>query len=261
MHSSGSREGAYNRRRVGRQANWTLQGPAAIGSQAMTSGRSSAVPGRPGTFYARYAKRMLDLLFAAGGLVVALPLLAVCGVAIRLESEGPMFFRQWRVGKDGRPFQIIKLRTMVDKADQSGLKLTARGDPRITKVGRWLRNLKLDELPQLLNVLRGEMSLVGPRPEVPEYVALYDSHQRKVLDFRPGVTGPASLAFVGEESLLAGHTGKEDFYVKTLMVRKLNLDLAYCQRVSLLEDFRLIILTLRSVWSFGQTGGSREDES
>jgi lipopolysaccharide/colanic/teichoic acid biosynthesis glycosyltransferase len=150
---------------------------------------------------------------------------------------------------------------MVDKADQSGLKLTARGDPRITKVGRWLRNLKIDELPQLLNVLRGEMSLVGPRPEVPEYVALYDSHQRKVLDFRPGVTGPASLAFVGEESLLAGHTGKEDFYVKTLMVRKLNLDLAYCQRVSLLEDFRLIILTLRSVWSFGQTGGSREDES
>lgn len=218
----------------------------------MPSRVSSAIPGRPGTFYARYAKRVLDLLFAAGGLVVALPLLVICGVAIRLDSEGPVFFRQRRVGKDGRPFQIIKLRTMVDKADQGGLKLTARGDPRITRVGTWLRKLKLDELPQLISVLRGEMSLVGPRPEVPEYVALYDSHQRRVLAFRPGVTGPASLAFVDEERLLAGHPHKEDLYVKTLMLRKLDIDLAYCQRVSLLEDLRLIILTLQRLLSPGR---------
>jgi len=244
MHLSGSVEGVFKPRRVGGQANRTLHGPTARGSQAMTSGACSAVPGRPGTFYTRYAKRGLDLLFAAGGLVVALPLLVVCGIAIRLESEGPVFFRQWRVGKDGRPFRIMKLRTMVDKADQGGPKLTARGDPRITRVGTWLRKTKIDEVPQLLNVLRGEMSLAGPRPEVPEYVAAYNSDQRRVLELRPGLTGPASLAFIDEGKILAGSSDKVNFYATTLMVRKLELDLAYCEKVGFLEDMRLILLTL-----------------
>jgi lipopolysaccharide/colanic/teichoic acid biosynthesis glycosyltransferase len=133
---------------------------------------------------------------------------------------------------------------MVDKADQGGLKLTARGDPRITRVGTWLRKTKIDEVPQLLNVLRGEMSLVGPRPEVPEYVAAYNSDQRRVLELRPGLTGPASLAFIDEGKILAGSSDKVNFYTTTLMVRKLELDLAYCEKVGFLEDMRLILLTL-----------------
>jgi lipopolysaccharide/colanic/teichoic acid biosynthesis glycosyltransferase len=223
----------------------------------MTKGVWSTVPNESGTFYTAYVKRVLDLLFAAAGLVFTLPLLLVCGVAIRLDSEGPALFRQRRIGKNGHPFQIMKLRTMYRETGGVGPKLTARGDARITRLGRWLRGLKIDELPQLFNVLRGEMSLVGPRPEVPEYVALYDDRQREVLAFRPGVTGPASLAYVNEESMLASQEAREDFYVKTLMVRKLELDLAYCQGISLLGDLRLIILTLGRILSPSDSGKVR----
>lgn len=216
------------------------------------SGNPAVELKRRDSFYVRHMKMALDFVVALVGLVLVSPLLAVCAVAVRLDSKGPVFFRQWRVGQNGKLFQLVKLRTMVDKAEQMGSKITASGDARMTRVGRWLRKTKIDEVPQLWNVVLGEMSLVGPRPEVPEYVALYDSYQRRVLAFRPGVTGPASLAFVDEERLLAGQTGKEDFYVKTLMPRKLDLDLAYCQRVSLLEDLRLIILTLQRLLSPGR---------
>jgi lipopolysaccharide/colanic/teichoic acid biosynthesis glycosyltransferase len=136
---------------------------------------------------------------------------------------------------------------MITGADQQGSKLTASGDRRITRVGSFLRKTKLDEIPQLLNVLRGEMSFVGPRPEVPEYTAKYASDERRVLDVKPGITGPASLAYIDEERLLASCVDKESFYVNTVMRRKLQVDLAYCGKVSLLEDLGIILLTVAAI--------------
>jgi lipopolysaccharide/colanic/teichoic acid biosynthesis glycosyltransferase len=136
---------------------------------------------------------------------------------------------------------------MVQNADQKGLKLTASGDARITRVGRWLRKAKLDEIPQLLNVLRGEMSLVGPRPEVPEYVATYNPEQREVLKLKPGITGPASLTFIDEEKYLAGQPSKEDFYLNVVVARKVALDLSYCQTVTFWGDVRLIFGTIAAL--------------
>lgn len=209
-----------------------------------------------GGFYARYVKTLLDRGFAAAGLLLVSPLLLVCGVAIRMDSKGPVFFRQWRVGKGERSFQIIKLRTMVEKAEQEGGKITAARDPRITRVGRLLRMWKVDELPQLLNVLRGEMSLVGPRPEVPEYVASYNDGQREVLCVRPGITSPSALIFIDEEGLLEAQSEREDFYTKELMSRKLDLDLEYCRDISLCGDLRLIALTFWRLMCPGRRGAT-----
>jgi lipopolysaccharide/colanic/teichoic acid biosynthesis glycosyltransferase len=194
-------------------------------------------------FYIRFGKRILDIIGAAAALVIAGPILFLCAVVVRLESRGPVFFRQWRVGQNGKPFRVIKLRTMIHGADTQGPKITASGDPRITTVGRFLRKTKLDEVPQLFNVLRNEMSLVGPRPEVPEYTLKYSLAERKVLDAKPGITGPASLAHINEEQLLAGRLDKEHFYVTSIMRRKLQLDLAYCGRISLLQDLKNIFQT------------------
>ncbi|MGD0693661.1 MAG: sugar transferase [Terriglobia bacterium] len=199
---------------------------------------------RQSTFYLEYGKRILDVLGALAGLMITSPILGLCAIAIHLESPGPIIFRQWRVGQAGDPFQILKLRTMVQHADRQGPKLTGSGDARITRVGKWLRKTKLDEIPQLLNVLRGEMSLVGPRPELPEYVVTYSRQQRKLLEFKPGMTGPASLAFIDEERLLARHPDIESFYVGTILARKLELDLAYCQMASLVGDFKLLFRTI-----------------
>lgn len=200
-------------------------------------------------FYIRFGKRILDIIGAMATLVIAGPILFLCAVAVRLESRGPVFFRQWRVGQNGKPFRVIKLRTMIHGADTQGPKITASGDPRITTVGRFLRKTKLDELPQLFNVLRGEMSLVGPRPEVPEYTVKYSLAERKVLDAKPGITGPASLAHINEEQLLAGRPDKEHFYVTTIMRRKLQLDLAYCGKISLFQDLKNIFQTARALLS------------
>lgn len=194
-------------------------------------------------FYIRFGKRILDIIGAMATLVIAGPILFLCAVAVRLESRGPVFFRQWRVGQNAKPFRVMKLRTMIHGADAQGPKITASGDPRITTVGRFLRKTKLDELPQLFNVLRSEMSLVGPRPEVPEYTLKYSLAERKVLDAKPGITGPASLAHINEEQLLAGRPDKEHFYVTTIMRRKLQLDLAYCGKISLLRDLKNIFQT------------------
>ncbi|HEV2494769.1 MAG TPA: sugar transferase [Terriglobia bacterium] len=197
--------------------------------------------------YLRLGKRALDVLGAFVGLLVTSPILFLCALAIWLDSGAPVFYRQWRVGLRGKPFRIIKLRTMRPNADKQGSKLTACGDMRITKVGRLLRKAKLDEIPQLLNVLRGEMSLVGPRPEVPEYAAQYTPEERHVLEIRPGITGPASLAYIDEERLLADQPDKETFYIRTVMPQKLRVDLAYCRAVGLLEDLRIMFLTLQAL--------------
>lgn len=171
------------------------------------------------------------------------PLIAAAGILVKLESSGPAFYRGQRIGRDGRPFRIYKLRTMREGANTRGPAVTGARDPRVTTLGRFLRRTKLDELPQLLNVIRGDMSLVGPRPEAPEYVQRYTDEQRKVLSVRPGITGAASIAFMNEEELL-GEQDPESVYVRTVMPRKLDLELAYVRSATFGGDLKILGRTL-----------------
>ena len=191
--------------------------------------------------------RLFDLIAATLGLVVLAPVFVVVAVLIKRSSPGPVFFRQVRVGRDGAPFAMLKFRTMRPDAEQAGGPLTVGADPRITPIGRTLRTYKLDELPQLVNVVRGEMSIVGPRPEVPRYVAHYDARQRAVLAVRPGITDPASVAYRDENALLAGASDPEATYLREIMPHKLELNLAYLQRRTLLSDIGVILDTLLKV--------------
>lgn len=193
------------------------------------------------------AKRLFDLSAAALGLLALSPAFLVIGLAIVLDSRGPVFFRQERVGRHGQPFRIFKFRTMRVGADRLGGQLTVAGDARITRVGAALRASKLDELPQLINVVRGEMSLVGPRPEVPRYVAMYDERQRRVLDVRPGITDPASIRYRDENSVLAAADDPEAAYVRDVMPHKLALNLAYLERRTLASDVGVILATLARI--------------
>jgi len=202
-------------------------------------------------FYERLGKRFVDLLASICGLIVVAPLFLAIAVAVKVTSRGPVFFRQVRVGQFEEPFRIFKFRSMSGSASGPGALLTASGDPRITIVGRWLRKSKLDELPQLINVLLGEMSLVGPRPEVPQYTAAYTDRQRQVLQARPGITGPAAIGHVREEELLAVQADKLGFYLQVLMPAKLEIDLKYCSAITFQGDVRLILATLASI--FGKT--------
>ena len=193
------------------------------------------------------AKRACDVALSVAGLVVLSPVLLCCAAAIKLDSPGPVFYRQVRVGRGGREFRIFKLRTMTDGADKRGPEITVGGDARITRVGRVLRKYKLDELAQLINVLLGDMSFVGPRPEVPRYVRLYSEAQRKVLLVRPGITDIASIAYRNENDLLAGSDDPERTYVETVMPAKLELGRQYIEQFSLLGDLRLIMNTIFAV--------------
>lgn len=189
-------------------------------------------------------QRLLDLLFAVPLLILLSPLLLLLGLAVRLDSAGPALFFQERVGKNGRLFRIIKFRTMFVGADSRGPGITADGDPRVTRVGAFLRRHKLDELPQLFNLLRGEMSLVGPRPELPRYVASYTPRQRQVLAVRPGITGAASLRFHNESELLAAQPDPEQYYRRVLMETKIDEDLAYIAGAGLATDLRMVLRTI-----------------
>ena len=195
------------------------------------------------------AKRGCDIALSAVGIVLLTPVWILVALAIRLGDGGSILFKQERIGRGGIPFRIWKFRTMVPDAQRLGLSVTAGHDPRITQIGRWLRRYKLDELPQLANVLCGDMSLVGPRPEVPRYVALYTPTQRRVLCYVPGVTDPASLEFRNEEELLAGAENVEKFYVEYCIPRKIELNLAYADRATLLGDMAIIARTLCSLLS------------
>jgi len=195
-------------------------------------------------FYSRIGKRWLDLGTSFVGLVLLAPLFALCAAAIKFSSPGPIFFRQYRVGRYGRLFHILKFRSMVAGAERVELGITSSGDTRVTRAGTTLRRLKIDELPQLWNVLKGEMSLVGPRPELPEYVASYDPQQRRVLDVRPGITDIASIRFRYEEELLRRSPDPERFYREVLLPQKLALNLEYMQKLSLSFDVYLIFRTL-----------------
>ena len=193
------------------------------------------------------AKRAMDIVVSAAALCVLWPVLALIALAIVVDDPGPVFYRQVRVGRGGRPFRIFKFRTMVVDADRKGLSITVGRDSRITRVGAFLRKTKLDELAQLLNVLAGQMSFVGPRPEVPRYVELYTPYQRQVLLVRPGITDYASIAYRNENDLLAGADDPEKMYIETIMPDKIELNMKYLREISPLADLRLILKTVIAV--------------
>ncbi len=194
-------------------------------------------------------KRTLDIAAAAAGLVLLAPLLLVIALLVKLDSPGPVFFRQVRVGRHGRLFRIFKFRTMAQAEADGALQVTAATDERITRTGRWLRRSKLDELPQLIDVLRGTMSLVGPRPEVPRYVEHYPEASRaRVLSVRPGITDFASVHYRNESELLAHAADPEREYLEVILPSKLRYAMHYVDNVSVADDLRVLGLTLRTVF-------------
>jgi lipopolysaccharide/colanic/teichoic acid biosynthesis glycosyltransferase len=191
-------------------------------------------------------KRLVDCVLAALGLLFLLPLMGLVAMLIKLDSPGPVFFRQRRVGRKGEPFQIFKFRTMVVGAYQMGSRLTTKRDPRVTRIGQILRWFKIDELPQLINVVKGEMSLIGPRPEDPYFVQFYSPEQRAVLSARPGIVGPSQILGRDElESYPEGLQDTERYYVEHILPDKLDRDLEYVKSATLLGDLRLL---LHGVW-------------
>lgn len=194
------------------------------------------------------AKRVFDILLSALALLILSPLLLALVVAVRYDSAGPAIFRQTRVTRGGRPFEMLKFRSMAEASLPGGPLLTVGDDPRITRVGALLRRSKLDELPQLVNVLKGDMSLVGPRPEVPRYVALYPAHLRDlILSVRPGITDEASIEFSDESALLAGAADPERRYVEEILPRKLEIYARYAREHSLMGDLAILARTLSLV--------------
>lgn len=192
-------------------------------------------------------KRAMDIVLSAFGIAVLSPVLLIIALAIVLDSKGGVFYRQVRVGKNGKEFRIFKFRTMVSDADRRGLLITVGADSRITRVGKILRKTKLDELAQLFNVFIGDMSFVGPRPEVPRYVAMYTPAQRNVLLVRPGITDYASVAYRDENDLLEGASDPERIYIEEIMPAKLELNRQYLSSIGVLTDIKLIFSTVWAV--------------
>ncbi len=194
-------------------------------------------------------KRTVDLLIVIPGLIAVSPLMIGIMVLIKATSPGPVLFRQWRVGLGGRQFRIFKFRTMVHEPDRVGVQMTVAGDPRITRWGRFLRRWKLDELPQLFNVLSGDMTLVGPRPQVARVVNHYPAAiRRRVLSVRPGLTHPAAIVYRHEEQLLASRPSPERMYYDQILPHKLALYLDYLDRRSVITDLRVLCQTAWYLW-------------
>ena len=193
-------------------------------------------------------KRLFDIVISFLALVILLPFFIIISIWVLLDSSGGIFYRQRRVGKGNREFPLLKFRSMHPGADKKGLLTVGGRDPRITKAGYYLRKIKLDELPQLLNILAGNMSIVGPRPEVRKYVDLYTFEQLKVLDIRPGLTDYASLAYINESEMLANSEDPEQTYIATIMPAKLELNLKYISERSLVKDIRIIFKTLKRIF-------------
>ena len=195
-------------------------------------------------------KRLFDLASSCLLVALASPLIVGIALVVRVSSRGPVLFRQLRVGQAGKNFSLLKFRTMVHGRQEPGMSLTRRGDPRVTFVGRFLRKFKLDELPQLLNVAGGDMSLVGPRPDVPEYYGFVSRRQQQVLLLRPGVTGAATLQFRDEEGVLARVPQAQllSFYTATLLPKKIELDLEYARQATFLTDLGLLVRTVIAIF-------------
>lgn len=191
-------------------------------------------------------KRIFDIISSLFGLILLSPFMIIIAILIKLDSKGPVFFKQVRVTKNGREFKIFKYRTMKIGSDKFS-QITVGKDSRITKVGDFLRKYKLDEIPQLINVLIGDMSLVGPRPEVPKYVGLYTEEQREILKVRAGITDYASIEFSNENDILANEADPEKAYIEKIMPRKIELNKKYLSEISVMTDIKIILLTIKKI--------------
>lgn len=191
--------------------------------------------------------RFFDILFSTLGLIVLSPLFFILAIWIKLDSNGPVFYKQIRVGKDNMDFNLFKFRSMVTNADKKGLITVGGRDPRVTKSGFFIRKHKLDELPQLINVFKGEMSLVGPRPEVRKYVDMYNEVQRKVLSVKPGITDYASIEYIDENILLGKADDPEKVYIEQIMPEKILYNMKFINNRSLKEYFKIIFLTIGKI--------------
>ena len=191
-------------------------------------------------------KRIFDIILSLFGLIILLPFMLIIAIFIKLDSKGTVFFKQVRVTKNGREFKIFKYRTMRVGSDKYS-QITVGKDDRITKIGSFLRKYKLDEIPQLINVLIGDMSLVGPRPEVPKYVALYTDEQKEILKVRAGITDYASIEFSNENDLLALEEDPEKAYIEKVMPKKIELNKKYISEISILTDIKIILLTIKKI--------------
>lgn len=193
-------------------------------------------------------KRIIDILASAFMLILLFPFGLVIALLIACDSRGGVFYRQSRVGRYNRDFTLYKFRTMRTDADRLGLLTVGARDPRVTRLGYYLRKYKIDELPQLLNILSGDMSFVGPRPEVRKYVDLYNNEQKKVLSVRPGLTDYASIAYINENEILEKANDKEQTYINEIMPEKIKLNMKFIQNPSLYQYFKIIFLTIKSIF-------------
>ena len=191
-------------------------------------------------------KRIFDITLSLFGLIILLPFMLIIAILIKIDSKGPVFFKQIRVTKNGKEFKIFKYRTMRVGSDKYS-QITVGKDGRITKIGSFLRKYKLDEIPQLINVFIGDMSLVGPRPEVPKYVALYTDEQKEILKVRAGITDYASIEFSDENNLLALEEDSEKAYIEKIMPKKIELNKKYLSEISILTDIKIILLTIKKI--------------
>lgn len=201
---------------------------------------------------ALFFKRCFDITASFFGILFLLIPFAAVAVAVKCSSRGPVFFRQVRVGKNGREFRIYKFRTMVADAEKKGMQITVGGDSRVTGIGRVLRKTKMDELPQLFNVFAGQMSFVGPRPEVPHYVDMYSDYQKNVLRIKPGITELASIVYRDENDVLAKSEDPERTYIEEIMPEKIKLNMQYMQKMNVFYDIYLIFRTFAAVLKRGE---------
>ena len=188
--------------------------------------------------------RLLDIMLSLLGLLFLLPIFLILAVCIKFDSQGNIFFRQIRVGKEGQDFRIYKFRTMIVNAEKMGIITIGERDPRITNSGYFLRKYKLDELPQLINVLKGEMSFVGPRPEVRKYVEMYNQEQLKILTVKPGITDYASIEYINEDEILGKSSDPEKTYIEEIMPQKIKYNMKYINNKTVIEYFKIIFLTI-----------------
>ncbi len=197
--------------------------------------------------YKNFGKRVFDIVASALGIVILSPLYLYIAVWIKLSSKGPIFYVQKRVGQGGKEFNLYKFRSMVVDADKRGPGVTSSDDPRITKVGKFIRDTKIDELPQLFNVLKGDMSFVGPRPELKKFVDAKAKEYEKVLSIKPGITDNAAIAFRDEEQIMSQYNDKERAYIDIVLPQKIELYYKYIDNISFINDIKLILKTLKVI--------------
>jgi lipopolysaccharide/colanic/teichoic acid biosynthesis glycosyltransferase len=194
-------------------------------------------------------KRLFDIIFSIAGLIILFPLFLIISIWILMDSKGDVFFFQTRVGKNNRDFRMIKFRTMFSNSENKGLLTIGNTDTRITKTGKWLRKYKFDEFPQLINILKGEMSFVGPRPEVRKYVDLYNFGQMKILSIKPGLTDYASLEYINENEILERYDSPEKIYIEKIMPEKLALNIKYINEKGGFTDLKIMLKTIRKIFT------------